>query len=96
MGLKKLLKLMSLDIELTFYYGRHSWATIARNICKVSKEDIGESLNHASSHDVTDIYIERDWSIIDETNRKVLDVLLKPEEPSLQFEYEIHEDDLMD
>ena len=76
-GLKKVSSILDLAITLTFYYARHSWATIARNICKISKDDIGECLNHSSgNHDVTDIYIERDWSMIDNANRKVLDVLV--------------------
>lgn len=61
---------------ITSYYARHSWATIARNVCKVSKDDIHFALNHAAPDmKITDLYIEDDFSIIDEANRKVLDVL---------------------
>lgn len=63
--------------KITTYYARHSWATIARNICKVSKDDIGFALNHSDgANKTTDLYIEEDYSIIDEANRKVLDTLL--------------------
>src|SRR5690606_9654518 len=51
--------------ELTTYYARHSWATIARNNCGVSKDDISEALNHKGSHGVTDIYLKKDWHVID-------------------------------
>jgi len=34
---------------LTFYAARHSWATIARNDCKISKYDVHEALNHVSA-----------------------------------------------
>jgi len=66
---------LELDVPLSTYYARHSWATIARNKCKISKTDIHECLNHVSENSmkVTDIYVEKDWSIIDEANRKVLD-----------------------
>lgn len=82
-GLKAIIKSLQEQYQqlelpnITTYYARHSWATIARNICKVSKDDIGYALNHSDgSHKTTDIYIEEDYSIIDEANRKVLDTLL--------------------
>lgn len=69
-----------LDIEnLTYYAARHSWATIARNDCGVSMDDIAMSLNHKSGHDVTDTYIKKDWSRIDEANRKVIDFVFHSE-----------------
>ncbi len=72
-GLRKVAVALDLDHELTTYYARHSWATIARNICLVPKEDIAMALNHVDSkHKVTDSYLETDWSIIDNANRKVL------------------------
>lgn len=76
-GLKKIGALKNVNVTgLNTYFARHSWATIARNICKVSKDDVAVCLNHAShDHRVTDIYIEEDYSILDETNRKVIDQL---------------------
>ena len=59
--------------DLTFYAARHSWATIARNECGISMDDVSMCLNHKSGHDVTDTYIRKDWSVIDRANRKVLD-----------------------
>ena len=75
-GLKTVAEICGIDAELTTYYARHSWATIARNKCKISKSDIDECLNHVDSNNkMADIYIERDWSIIDESNRKVIDYI---------------------
>lgn len=70
--LKEIGKSLEID-DLTFYAARHSWATLARNKCDVSMDDVSMSLNHKSGHDVTDTYIKKDWSRIDEANRKVLD-----------------------
>jgi integrase len=77
-GLKDVARKLDIDIPLSSYYARHSWATIARNKCKISKHDIHECLNHVSDNSmkITDIYVEKDWSIIDEANCKVLNYLL--------------------
>ena len=72
--LKSVAKLLGMD-DLQFYAARHSWATIARNDCNISMDDVSLSLNHKSGHDVTDTYIKNDWSKIDNANRKVLDKL---------------------
>ena len=66
--------------DLTLYAARHSWATIARNECGVSMDDVAMSLNHKSGHDVTDTYIKKDWGRIDEANRKVIDFVFYKEE----------------
>ncbi|MDR1023826.1 MAG: site-specific integrase, partial [Prevotellaceae bacterium] len=69
-GLKELGALVGAP-ELIFYAARHSWATIARNRCGVSKDDVSLSLNHKENSSVTDTYLEKDWSLIDRANRKV-------------------------
>lgn len=56
---------------ITYYHARHSFATIARNNVKISKDDISLMLNHAKG-DVTDIYIKDDFSIIDKANKKFI------------------------
>lgn len=65
-GLKQLHNIEN-DIpdDITFYFARHSWATIARNECDISFDTIHEALNHARSGDerVTDIYIKKDYRI---------------------------------
>lgn len=72
-GLFSIAEKLELNHDLTTYYARHSWATIARNNCSISKEDITMALNHVDSkHKVTDSYLETDWKIIDNANNKVL------------------------
>jgi hypothetical protein len=74
-GLSKVSTALELNHNLTSYYARHSWATIARNNCSVSKEDISMALNHVDTmHKVTDSYLDIDWSIIDNANTKVLNL----------------------
>ena len=62
--------------ELSSYWARHSWATIAYNECGISEDVIGQALGHASSHTTTSIYINRNAKLIDEANRRVLDWVL--------------------
>jgi integrase len=73
-GLKNLASACGLDVDLSTYCARHSWATIARNKCGVSKSDIDECLNHVDpTTKMADVYIGKDWRLIDESNRKVID-----------------------
>lgn len=61
---------------VTSKWARHTWATIARNRCNISKADVALCLGHEDqSNRVTDIYIEYDYSIIDKSNRHVIDVI---------------------
>lgn len=61
--------------EITTYWARHSWATIAYSI-GISKDIIAQALGHSDGHDTTNIYINEDLSKVDEANRKVLDWVL--------------------
>lgn len=73
-GLRSLCEKNELSV-VTMYVARHSWATIARNECGVSKDDITLALNHRSPDKesrVTDIYLKKDWSLIDRANQKVI------------------------
>ena len=63
--------------KITPYWFRHTWATIARNECDVSKDDIDLCLAHAGNNPMADVYIRPDWSRIDRANRKVLDLVFK-------------------
>lgn len=75
-GLKKVDSACGLGVKLSTYFARHTWATLARNKCKISKDDVGLALNHVDlGLKTTDIYIEKDWTLIDNANRKVLDYL---------------------
>lgn len=65
--------------QLTQYWCRHTWATIAHKI-GVSKDTIGAALGHEEEGDsVTWVYIEFDQGKIDEANRRVVDLVTKPE-----------------
>ena len=69
-----------LEIDyIQFYSARHSFATIARNDCNVSKDDIGLCLNHSSGGSITDVYIKKDFTRIDEVIRTVVDFVLNKE-----------------
>ncbi|MBF0649137.1 phage integrase SAM-like domain-containing protein [Dysgonomonas sp. GY75] len=73
-GLKRIGKQIGAE-DLEFYAARHSWATIARSSAVgIDKYTVHEGLNHASNKDmkVTDIYIDKDWTVIWEANKKVL------------------------
>lgn len=65
---------LGIDEPVTTKWARHTWATIARNNCRINKEDVALCLGHEDSdNQVTDIYIDYDYTIIDDSNRKVLD-----------------------
>lgn len=75
-GLKKILPEGLPAKKKSGYITRHSWASIARNDCGISREVVHDALNHTDQGmRITDIYIEKDWSHIDRANRKVLDYL---------------------
>ncbi len=60
--------------QLTTYWARHSWATIAASL-EIPKETIAAALGHGGNT-VTDIYIDFDRRKVDEANRKVIDWVL--------------------
>lgn len=63
---------------LTFYAARHSWATIALNNAGIDKYTVHSALNHVDEQmKVTDIYIRKDFTAINEANRKVIDLINK-------------------
>ena len=67
--------------NLTFYAFRHSWATIARNDLKVEKSTIHECLNHVEEDTaIDDIYIKKDFTIVNDANQKVVDFIFSQEE----------------
>jgi len=60
--------------DLTFYAFRHSWATIARNDLHIDKSIVSDALNHTDpTMRITDIYIKKDFRLINEANRKVVE-----------------------
>jgi len=63
-------------VDLEFYASRHSWATIATNQAGVNKYTVHTALNHVTEEmKVTDIYIDKSYTLIDDANRKVLDLV---------------------
>lgn len=60
--------------QLTTYWARHSWATIAASL-DIPKETIAAALGHGGNT-VTDIYIDFDQRKVDDANRRVLDWVL--------------------
>ena len=56
----------------TFYAARHSWATIARSKAMIDKATVDEALDHVGDYQLADIYLEKDWSIINKANTEVL------------------------
>lgn len=59
--------------EFTFYAARHTWASLARK-AGIEKATISECLVHKGTFDVTDIYAERSWDLMQDANRKVLEL----------------------
>ena len=63
------------EVEVfTFGAVRHTWATIGRKDCKIDKATIDDCLCHRGSFQVTDIYAEKAWDLMQEANQKVLDL----------------------
>ncbi len=60
--------------EITTYWARHTWATIAAYL-DIPKDTIAAALGHGADT-VTDIYIDFDQRKVDNANRKVLDWVL--------------------
>jgi integrase len=60
--------------DITTYWARHSWATIAASL-DVPKETISAALGHELGSKITSIYIDFDQKKVDEANRKVIDHL---------------------
>lgn len=60
--------------EISSYWARHTWATIAASL-DIPKDTIAAALGHGGNT-VTDIYIDFDQRKVDEANRRVLDWVL--------------------
>ena len=76
-GLKQIGALDSIkEDDLEFYAARHSWATIAINDVRIDKYTIHEALNHVDENmKITEIYLKKEFKVINDANRKVLDFL---------------------
>lgn len=83
-GMKSMCKDLGIE-PITFYAARHSFATIARNDCNVSMEDIALCLTHRSGYNMTDTYVKPDFSRIDRVIRKVMDFVFGGTQASLRI-----------
>ena len=70
-GLKAVGMAVGID-NLQFYQARHTFATLSRNMMKFAKSDVDEALNHVGSYDIADVYIKKDFTIINENNMRLL------------------------
>jgi integrase len=80
-GMRSLCDELGIDY-IQFYSARHSFATIARNECNISKDDISLCLNHSSGKTVTDTYIKQDFSRIDKVINKVVEYVFEIDKES--------------
>ena len=81
-GCKQLAAHLGIDVSLSTYYMRHTWATLASEECGISETDIALALNHVGaafesesgkSLKTTRGYIHRRFTRNDTNNRIVLD-----------------------
>ena len=83
-GMKLICKFLKIPV-VTFYWARHSFGTLARNKCRMSIDDVAQALNHIDSeHKTTDIYIEKDWKIVDDVQHAVISLLKGTFAPELK------------
>lgn len=75
-ALKKIKEILGLP-ELSTYWARHTWATIAASL-DIPKETIAAALGHELGNSITSIYIDYDLRKVDTANRLVIDSLHLP------------------
>jgi len=62
---------------ITMYWARHTWATLAHGDLGIELSTVSDALGHQPENKVTLIYIKKkDYSKVDEANRKVIDYFL--------------------
>lgn len=78
-GLKEIGKELGIE-NLQFYSARHSMATIAINDVRIDKWTVNEMLCHTDlSMKVTDLYIKKDFTPINEANFRLLEYMFSCE-----------------
>lgn len=77
LGLKEIATELGLE-TLQFYTARHSFATIAVNKVMINKYIVNDMLCHVDkSMKVTDLYIEKDYSVINDANFKFINYMFE-------------------
>lgn len=71
-GLKEIGKEIGVP-NISFYFARHTFATLSRNLMRFAKSDVDEALNHIGELGLADIYIKKDYSIINDNNFALID-----------------------
>ncbi len=66
---------IGLPKDVSMYWARHSWSTLAINDLDIPERTVSAALGH-SSKSVTDVYVNFDRRKIDKANRKMLDYVL--------------------
>ena len=61
--------------DITTYYTRHTWATIAASL-DIPMETIAAALGHTNGFKITSIYVDFNQKKVDEANRRVIDYVL--------------------
>lgn len=62
----QLKNLEGLPSDLSMYWARHSWATIAANDLDISQDVISHALGHSTGVKVTAVYVDYDLRKVDE------------------------------
>lgn len=73
--LNNALRKMGINDEITTYWSRHSWATIASKL-DIPIDTISAALGHSNGSKVTSVYIDFDLKKVEDANRKVIDFVL--------------------
>ena len=68
-------KLKYFSAELTTYWARHTWATVAAEL-DIPNETIAAALGHTYGNKTTSIYINFNQKKVDDANRRVIDYVL--------------------
>ncbi|TDS05978.1 site-specific integrase [Sphingobacterium paludis] len=84
-GMEQLCKMTGLK-DTAFYWGRHSFANVARNDCRMTKDDVALALNHVDmGNRTTDVYLAKDWRIVDDVQGKVIAKFKRSREKCLKL-----------
>ena len=70
--------------NITTYYARHTWATLAYE-AGVPIDIISQALGHSMGNRTTLIYVKPNREKVDEANRKVIDLLLHPDNLNIPY-----------